>query len=147
MKFGIGRGFARTLLALAAPALLVACGSSSQPAGGGAAPASQTAVLPDGLALMPGAKVTSTEVPGGGQADAPTSMVRFEVAAKADEVAKFYKAEFARVGLKVENDIGSGGNIVVTGKAHDGEDLVVNAEDGAGGGATQVTISTAASRL
>ena len=96
---------------------------------------------------MPGAKVTSTEVPGGGQSEGPTSMVRFEVASKAADVAEFYKAEFARAGLKVENDISSGGNIVVTGKAHNGEDLVITAEDGAGEAATQVSITTARATL
>ncbi len=148
MNSGNGRGFGRTFFALAAPALLVACGSGSQPGGDGeAAQTSQSAELPDGLALMPGAKVTGTDVPGGGQAEAPTSMVRFEAASKAADVAKFYKAEFARVGLTIENDISSGGNIVVTGKAHKGEDLVITAEDGAGGAATQVSITTARATL
>ena len=145
MYYLTGRTLGRALLVLTAPAFLAACGSGSQPAGGAsaAAQAPASATLPDGLALMPGAKVTSTEIPGGGQAGAPTSMVRFEVAAKAAEVAAFYKAEFARVGLKVENDMSSGGNVIVSGKAHNGEDIVVNAEDGTAGGATQVSVSTA----
>ena len=145
MDFMTGRAFGRTLLVLVAPALLAACGSGSQPADGTnvAAERSQTVALPDGLTMMPGAKVISTETPGGGQEGAPTSQVRFEVSASAAEVAKFYKAEFTRVGLTLENDMSSGGNVIVSGKAHNGEDIVVNAEDGAAGSATQVSISTA----
>jgi hypothetical protein len=145
MDFMAGRALGKTMLVLAAPALLAACGSGSQPVGSpsGAPEVTQAAALPDGLAIMPGAKVTSTEAPGGGQAGAPTSQVQFEVAASSADVAKFYKAEFARVGLTVENDMTMQGNMILSGKAHNGEDIVINASDGTGGGATQVTVSTA----
>lgn len=139
------RALARTLIGFAFPVFLAACGSGSQPAGGPSASAeiSQAVALPNGLALMPGAKIISTDIPGGGAQGAPTSQVSFEVGAASTDVATFYKAEFARVGIVVENDMSMQGNIILSGKAPNGEDLVINAEDGVGGAATKVTVSTA----
>lgn len=145
MDFMTERAFGKTMLALVSPLLLIACGSGSQPTGNssGATQMAQAAALPDGLAMMPGAKVTGTEAPGAGQAGAPTSQVQFEIAARSADVAKFYKAEFARLGLVLENDMSSGGDVILSAKAANGEDIVINASNPTSGGATQVTVSTA----
>jgi hypothetical protein len=132
------RAAGRTWLLLASTALLSACGSGSSSTGAAgektasSEETSQSASLPHGLALMPGAKVIGADDAG---------KVNLEVAASSADVAKFYKAEFERVGIAVENDMVMQGNMILSGKAADGEDVVVNAADGKDGSPTSITVA------
>ena len=92
---------------------------------------------------MPGAKVTNTDLPSAGTPGNPSSKMDLEVSASSADVAKFYTAEFKRLGIPVENNMVMSGNIVLSGKAPSGEDIVINAEDGTGGAATKMTVVTA----
>ena len=154
MTFNNGRGLGRTGLVLTM-LCLVSCGSGTQGTSGSdgqsngvdkaevAAGDLQNVALPYGLAKMPGAKVTNADVPSGGSEGSPTSKVNLEVGASSADVAKFYKAEFKRLGIAAENNMVMSGNIILTGKAPSGEDIVINAEDGTGGAATKMTVATA----
>lgn len=85
------------------------------------------AALPPGLALYPGAKLTSSTTVEGGGADKSGTILSFESPDSPGEITAFYKAAAQKAGYAIEGEVKMGEMEMLGGKSGDkGFNLTVN---------------------
>lgn len=96
--------------------------------------------LPDGLALYPGARITSASNVGLGEAAG--ALVTMESEDSPEKIVGWYKDQAAKAGYEIDSEVSTGSLRIVSGKTADGREFNVVAN----GDASPTTVQLTAGR-